>query len=209
MIRQLSLSFSILMLVNTAFAHDGPHDDVEYLPKYRDIHQQGSASLRVTKVQKNYIVTFSSPQFNFVGSDKEKLNATNKKQISSILKDLKKVSSLFNSEQFECKELIGNSNSIAKHRVGEPNLREKYKGKKVELKNFIQPFVEISSYYKINCKKEIDHTKISYNIFKIAPNLKTIHWKFNDEKNKIKTLIIRPSPKVNFKKTAKPTKAKK
>lgn len=182
MTRILTLS---LILSSPLQAHDGPHDDVEYIPPYVETQQKGTAAFKITEVGKNYIITFSSPQSNFLSSDMEKLSIAEAKKRSALLEDLKSSGSLFNAEDFKCRDLISSSQKKPKHRVGEPGLDKKLKGKKkAELNKYIQPFVEFSAYYKIRCKSPIVESQVKHRLFELAPNLNRIHWRFTAGKIK-------------------------
>ena len=156
------------------------------MPLYRQHHIDGFASVRITKVDKNYIITSSGPLSNF--GPPLKNTETLEKKVVSQLDD---VNSLFNANDFQCRTQFGNGSSLERERVLVKGVPRKFTGKKEQLKDKVGVFKEVKSYFKLTCKTDIDEKSLKLNLFSLAPQLKIILLELNGKESR----VLKPTAK--------------
>lgn len=189
------LIIALVLLPLQVLAHDGPHDELELLPPYLEKQQAGHAALKITKVGSNFVIAFTGPQSNFLGTDKSQLDKKLGGKRDHVITQMKQLSFFLNDEDFQCSPLIAKATYEEKHRVTEKDIYKKYKGKKVNPKSFIQGFVAFGAYFKVSCKKDILLKSLKIRLFKNAPNLKSLHLNYMAGRNIVKKTI---GPKDNL-----------
>lgn len=186
------LLLSLTWLTPSLRAHSGKHDKVT-LPGFETNKLKGYASLRISQVDKHYVVAFSSPQFNFLSTDKFELTAQDNKKLLGVQESLKNPAHIFSTKIFQCS--LRNPSDVKrakKTRTLEPKMGRQKVALDLE-SHFSQVFANIASQYVLVCKDAIEFEKLKFRVFELAPKLQTLLVKMETKKGGKRSFIVERS----------------
>ncbi len=197
--KTLGLTFA-LSIPAISLAHNNKHEQFN-LPPFEDNRLQGHASLRITEVKDNYIIAFTGPTYNFTKVDKfEEKNSEKMLIIKNISDKIMNPAHIFSTKDFSCKMLIKPYVRLSYNlRVKDSKMASKIVPMSEKFK-YVDRYQNITSQYKLSCKKPIKYDEMNIRIFKLSPHLEKLAIQLDTKIDGKKSIILTRSEMENTKK---------